>query len=64
MIRVCDSCDAEIPDNGGARVTVSWSDKRRAGKKADYCDTCAATLPGETQQRRPRQSESQLAAAL
>lgn len=57
-ILVCDNCNGEIAPDGGAAVLVNFHDPRKEWKRADFCDHCAQTLPGQPTARRgrPRQA--------
>jgi hypothetical protein len=57
-VLVCDSCGAEIGDNKGATMRLTWSDARRGAKQADLCDNCAGGLPGHAAARRGRKPKA------
>jgi hypothetical protein len=57
-ILVCDSCGKEIDEGKGAVVRATFSDARRGAKQADFCDECAAKLPGKQVARRGRRPKT------
>ncbi len=57
-VLVCDNCGAEVGDNKGAMMRLTYSDARRGAKQADLCDNCAGKLPGQAVARRGRRPKS------
>jgi hypothetical protein len=56
-VLVCDRCGAEVGENKGAALRVTYTDARRGSKIADLCDDCAGEMPGRAaalRGRRPR----------
>jgi hypothetical protein len=57
-VLVCDKCGAEVGDNKGAMLRLTWTDARRGAKQADLCDNCASGMPGQAVARRGRKPKS------
>jgi hypothetical protein len=57
-VLVCDNCSAEVGDNKGATLRLTWTDARRGAKQADLCDNCASGMPGQAVARRGRKPKS------
>jgi hypothetical protein len=57
-VLVCDNCGAEVGDNKGATLRLTWTDARRGAKQADLCDNCASGMPGQAVARRGRKPKS------
>ncbi len=57
-VLVCDNCGKEVEDGKGAAMRVTYTDARRGSKQADYCDDCAAALPGRAVARRGRKPKA------
>ncbi len=57
-VLVCDNCGANIEDNKGATLRLTFSDARRGAKQADLCDNCAGKLPGQAVARRGRRPKA------
>ena len=57
-VLVCDKCGAEIDENKGASMRITYYDARRGAKQADLCDMCAGTMPGVAVARRGRKPKS------
>lgn len=57
-VLVCDQCEAEVGDNKGATLRLSYSDARRGAKVADLCDDCAGKMPGRPAARRGRKPKT------
>lgn len=55
---VCDNCGNEVEDGKGALVRATFNDARRGAKQGDYCDSCAAQLPGQNVARRGRKPQT------
>ena len=53
-VLVCDKCGAEVGENRGASMRVTYTDARRGSKIADLCDDCAGEMPGRAAARRGR----------
>ena len=61
-VLVCDQCGAEVGDNKGATLRLTFTDARRGAKQADLCDNCAGKMPGQPAARRGRRPKSAAAA--
>jgi hypothetical protein len=57
-ILVCDMCGAEVEEQKGATMRVTYTDARRGSRQADLCDSCAGKQPGRTVARRGRRPKS------
>ena len=57
-ILVCDMCSAEVEEQRGATMRITYTDARRGSKQADLCDVCAGKQPGRTVARRGRRPKS------
>lgn len=57
-ILVCDMCGAEVEEQRGAAMRITYTDARRGSKQADLCDNCAAKSPGRPVARRGRRPKS------
>ena len=53
-ILVCDMCGAEVEEQKGATMRITYTDARRGSKAADLCDSCAGKQPGRNVARRGR----------
>lgn len=62
-VLVCDKCSAEVEENSGAALRVTYTDSRRGAKAADLCKDCADGMPGHATARRGRRPKQQAAAA-
>jgi len=63
-VLVCDKCQAEVAENTGAAVRVTYTDSRRGAKAADLCKDCAEEMPGHPTARRGRRPKAAAAAAV
>jgi hypothetical protein len=57
-ILVCDNCGAEVEEQKGATMRITYTDARRGSKQADLCDTCAGKSPGRPVARRGRRPKA------
>ncbi len=57
-ILVCDMCGAEVEEQKGAAMRITYTDARRGSKQADLCDVCAGKQPGRAVARRGRRPKS------
>jgi hypothetical protein len=57
-VLVCDNCGAEVGENKGAAMRVTFTDARRGSKVADLCDKCAGDMPGRAAARRGRRPKA------
>ena len=57
-ILVCDMCGAEVEEQKGATMRVTYTDARRGSRQADLCDSCAGKQPGRTVARRGRRPKA------
>jgi hypothetical protein len=57
-ILVCDMCGAEVEEQKGATMRITYTDARRGSRAADLCDSCAGKQPGRTVARRGRRPKS------
>jgi hypothetical protein len=57
-ILVCDMCGAEVEEQKGATMRITYTDARRGSRQADLCDSCAGKQPGRTVARRGRRPKS------
>jgi ribosomal protein S26 len=57
-ILVCDNCGQEVPDGRGAVMRLNYTDARRGTKAAEFCDDCAAKMPGRAVKRRGRRPKA------
>ena len=62
-ILVCDMCGAEVEEQKGATMRVTYTDARRGSRQADLCDSCAGKQPGRTVARRGRRPKAAAAVA-
>ena len=61
-ILVCDMCGAEVEEQKGATMRITYTDARRGSRQADLCDSCAGKQPGRTVARRGTQAARSAAA--
>jgi hypothetical protein len=57
-ILVCDMCGAEVEEQKGAAMRITYTDARRGSKAADLCDSCAGKQPGRAVARRGRRPKA------
>jgi hypothetical protein len=57
-ILVCDMCGAEVEEQKGATMRITYTDARRGSRQADLCDSCAGKQPGRTVARRGRRPKA------
>ena len=57
-ILVCDMCGAEVEEQKGATMRITYTDARRGSKAADLCHSCAGKQPGRNVARRGRRPKA------
>jgi len=51
-------CGAEVEEQKGATMRITYTDARRGSKAADLCDSCAGKQPGRNVARRGRRPKA------
>ena len=47
IIKVCDGCGVDLASGTGASLKMVFVNAARGAMKADLCDRCAGTIPGQ-----------------
>ena len=51
-------CSAEVEEQKGATMRITYTDARRGSRQADLCDSCAGKQPGRAVARRGRRPKA------